>query len=36
MVISLCVDMWPGRVTDAGVGSSTNISVRRYVAWESN
>ena len=28
VVISLCVDMWPGRVTDAGVGSSSNISVR--------
>ena len=28
VLISLCVDMWPGRVTNAGVGISGNISVR--------
>ena len=28
VVISLCVDMWLGRVTNAGVGISGNISVR--------
>ena len=26
VVISLCVDMWPGRVTNAGMGISVNIT----------